>query len=87
MSQESLAMQLGTTASEANDELKAAYGDAYAVLSDDSKRTAYDKERITSSVCATSSNQIPIHMHLSHLASPISLPPRLTIRKAPALQS
>ena len=53
MLRDCLELQLGTTASEGNDELKAAYGDAYAVLTDDSKRTAYDKERITSSVRAT----------------------------------
>jgi len=54
-------LQIGTTADDANNELMATYGDAYAVLSDDSKRTAYDKEKIRSSVCPTFFPSISLH--------------------------
>ena len=45
-----IVMQISSAADDASNEAMAAYGDAYAVLSDDSKREAYDKEQLSSNV-------------------------------------
>ncbi len=41
---------MGSVADDASNEALETYGDAYKVLSDDSERAAYDKQRISSQV-------------------------------------
>lgn len=43
-------MQASSVADDANKQASAAYSDAYKVLSDDSERAAYDKQRLASQV-------------------------------------
>ena len=45
-----LVLQVGSVADDASNEALETYGDAYKVLSDDSERAAYDKQRISSQV-------------------------------------
>ena len=45
-----LLLQVGSLADDASNEALEAYGDAYKVLSDDSERAAYDKQKISTQV-------------------------------------
>ena len=60
-------MQISSAADDASIEAKAAYSDAYAVLSDDSKREAYDKEQLGSNVSYPHNKELLAYQYVSML--------------------